>query len=86
MEKELILSQFRKKSNKWEIVNHILKFGIIKNHEIHSKYHIVAHTPRISEIRFILNTIGDNIVAKRDGKSQTWAYTTTTLGGVKEYE
>lgn len=77
----LKLFRFRRGSQNWNIVNHILTYGSITNHKMHSKYHICNHTPRVTEIRAVLLVFGYFIIATQVGKTNTYVYTIILPGG-----
>ena len=74
MEKHELLVMFKKDSQNWKIVNHILSFRKIYNHEIHSQYHICNHTARISEIRKKLEDNCCAILAVHDSGKGEYYY------------
>jgi len=80
-----IIKPFKEGTQKWKIVNHILTFKKIYNHEIHQAYGICCHSARISEIRKQLAKIGHTIICY-DGDSPSEHYYKIRKFGEVKYE
>ena len=82
MERHELLDLFKTDSQNWKIVNHILTFGKIYNHEIHSAYGICCHTARITEIRSKISPHGFNLVPTQTEGTNEYKYEITKTGEI----